>query len=233
MSQKSCNIVPIITLDGPSGSGKGAIALNLSSHLGWNLLNSGDIYRVLAYLAIKSNVKLDDGMRLSEIAGESSFEFKVDGKETRVICGQKDVTNIIADEKYASIASQIAIIKVVRDRLLLKQKSFAKMPGLIAEGRDMGTVVFPDAQLKVFITAAAEERANRRFKQLKEKGITVKIPQLIKEILARDERDRSRRESPLLPHSDSIVIDTTCLSIEEVVDLVKNLARERFDKTAN
>ena len=232
MAKQSSN-VPIITIDGPSGSGKGTIALNLSSYLGWNILNSGYIYRVLAYLATKSNVELNDEIRLSEIASKSNFEFKVGMNETRVFCEEQDITNIVTDEKYGSIASKIAINKIVRDRLLLKQRGFAKMPGLIAEGRDMGTVVFPNAQLKVFITATAEERAKRRFKQLKEKGITVKIAQLIEEILARDKRDRNRLESPLVPHLDSIMIDTTCLTIEEVVDLVRNLATERFDKIAN
>ena len=150
--------------------------------------------------------------------------------EQKVICEDEDITDIIADEYLGGLASKIAINKKIRDELVGKQRDFVKFPGLVAEGRDMGTIIFPNAQLKIFITAGVEERARRRCNQLKEMGITVKIPQLIDEILVRDERDRNRLESPLVPHSDSVVIDTTCLSVKEVTTLAENLARKRFEK---
>ena len=225
--------IPVIAIDGPSGAGKGTIASNLSSMFGWNLLNSGYIYRSTAFLAKKNRVPISEELKVLEIVREANFEFIISSTGTKVICEQEDITDKISDEYYGSLASKIAINKKLRDELVEKQRSFVKPPGLIAEGRDMGTVIFPNAQLKVFITAGAEERAKRRRDQLKEMGITVKISHLIDEILARDERDRNRLESPLVPHFDSVLIDTTCLSVEEVISLVRNLARKRFEKIDN
>ena len=225
--------VPVIAIDGPSGAGKGTIASNLSSLFGWNLLNSGYIYRATAFLVKKNSVLISEESKVLKIVREANFEFKISSNGTKVICEQEDITDKISDEYYGGLASKIAINKKLRDELVEKQRSFVKPPGLIAEGRDMGTVIFPNAQLKVFITAGAEERAKRRCDQLKEMGITAKISHLIEEILARDERDRNRLESPLVPHSDSILIDTTCLSVEEVIGLVRNLARKRFEKIDN
>ena len=223
--------IPVITIDGPSGAGKGAIAYNLSALFGWNLLNSGYIYRATAFLVKKKRISISEESRVLEIVRGAKIEFRLCSSGTKVICEEEDITHIISDEYHGGLASKIAINKKIRDELVGKQRGFVKFPGLVAEGRDMGTVIFPNAQLKMFITAGVEERARRRCNQLKEMGITVKIPQLIDEILVRDERDRNRLESPLLPHSDSVLIDTTCLSVEEVIGLVENLARERFEKT--
>ena len=222
--------IPVITIDGPSGAGKGAIASNLSALFGWNLLNSGYIYRATAFLAKKKRISISEESRVLEIVREAKFEFRSCSSGTKVICEDEDITDIIADEYHGGLASKIAINKKIRDELVGKQRGFVKFPGLVAEGRDMGTIIFPNAKLKIFITAGVEERARRRCNQLKEMGITVKIPQLIDEILVRDERDRNRLESPLVPHSDSVVIDTTCLSVGEVMSLVENLARKRFEK---
>ena len=222
--------IPVITIDGPSGAGKGAIAYNLSALFGWNLLNSGYIYRATAFLVKKKRISISEESRVLEIVREAKFEFRSGSSETKVICEDEDITDIIADEYLGGLASKIAINKKIRDELVGKQRDFVKFPGLVAEGRDMGTIIFPNAQLKIFITAGVEERARRRCNQLKEMGITVKIPQLIDEILVRDERDRNRLESPLVPHSDSVVIDTTCLSVKEVTTLAENLARKRFEK---
>ena len=222
--------IPVITIDGPSGAGKGAIASNLSALFGWNLLNSGYIYRATAFLVKKKRISISEESRVLEIVREAKFEFRSGSSETKVICEDEDITDIIADEYLGGLASKIAINKKIRDELVGKQRDFVKFPGLVAEGRDMGTIIFPNAQLKIFITAGVEERARRRCNQLKEMGITVKIPQLIDEILVRDERDRNRLESPLVPHSDSVVIDTTCLSVKEVTTLAENLARKRFEK---
>lgn len=232
-TEKKQSNVPVITLDGPSGSGKGTIALALSSQLKWNLLNSGYIYRAMAFLAIKKNISPNEEAKILELVSNSSFELKVLKNQTRVFCEKEDITEIISDECYGNVASRIAVNKSVRNELIAKQRDFAKPPGLIAEGRDMGTVLFPNAELKIFITAAPKERAMRRAKQLKEKGITVRLSPLIDEILARDKRDRDRLESPLIPHSDSIMIDTTCLSVREVVSLVRILAIGKFEHIAN
>lgn len=226
-------LIPVITIDGPSGAGKGAIASNLSALFGWNLLNSGYIYRATAFLAKKKRIQISEESRVLEIVREAKFEFRSCPSGTKVICEDEDITDIIADEYHGGLASKIAINKKIRDELVGKQRSFVKFPGLVAEGRDMGTIIFPNAQLKIFITAGVEERARRRCNQLKEMGITVKISHLIDEILARDERDRNRLESPLVPHFDSVLIDTTCLSVEEVISLVRNLARKRFEKIDN
>ena len=222
--------IPVITIDGPSGAGKGAIASNLSALFGWNLLNSGYIYRATAFLVKKKRISISEESRVLEIVREAKFEFRSGSSGTKVICEDEDITDIIADEYLGGLASKIAINKKIRDELVGKQRGFEKFPGLVAEGRDMGTIIFPNAQLKIFITAGVEERARRRCNQLKEMGITVKLPQLIDEILVRDERDRNRSESPLVPHSDSVIIDTTCLSVKEVTTLVENLARKRFEK---
>ena len=230
MVSSSNSLIPVITIDGPSGAGKGAIACNLSALFGWNLLNSGYIYRATAFLAKKKRISISEVSRVLEIVREAEFKFRLCSGGTRVICEDEDITDIISDEYHGGLASKIAINKKIRDELVGKQRDFVKFPGLVAEGRDMGTIIFPNAQLKIFITAGVEERARRRCNQLKEMGITVKIPQLIDEILVRDERDRNRLESPLVPHSDSVLIDTTCLSVEEVTSLVGNLARKRFEK---
>ena len=197
---------------------------------GWNLLNSGYIYRATAFLVKKKKNINKRRIEVLEIVREAKFEFRSGSSGTKVICEDEDITDIIADEYLGGLASKIAINKKIRDELVGKQRDFVKFPGLVAEGRDMGTIIFPNAQLKIFITAGVEERARRRCNQLKEMGITVKIPQLIDEILVRDERDRNRLESPLVPHSDSVVIDTTCLSVKEVTTLAENLARKRFEK---
>lgn len=211
--------IPLITLDGPSGSGKGTIATLLAKQLGYNLLDSGAIYRVLAVVAENNGINFDDEDLLVEKAINLEVSFAVDlaqGKQT-IILESADVSEVIRTEIVGSKASRIAALSSVREALLQRQRAFLKMPGLIADGRDMGTVVFPNAPLKFFLTASAEERAQRRFNQLKNAGENVTLGSLIEEIKARDERDTQRQVAPLKAAADAIVIDSTSLTIDQVM----------------
>ena len=206
----------IITIDGPSGSGKGTIAERVAKRLGWRMLDSGAIYRVLGLLAERAGIGNENEGKLAELAKTMPLSF-ASGK---VFLNAEDVTAAIRTETAGNAASKIAVVPEVRAALLEWQRNYAQAPGLVADGRDMGTVVFPAAQLKIFLTASPEERAARRYKQLKEKGLDVNLADLAEEIRERDERDRKRKVAPLVPADSAIQLDTTQLTIEQVTDLV-------------
>ncbi len=215
-------LAPVITIDGPSGSGKGTVAGRLAEHLGWKLLDSGALYRLLAFAAVNHGVALDNEDLLSQLAAHLDVQFvgATEGKAARIVLEGDDVTQAIRNEDVAAGASKVAALPAVREALLQRQRAFQEFPGLVADGRDMGTVVFPDAPLKVFLTASAEERARRRYLQLKAKGDDVSLPRLLDEIRARDERDTQRAIAPLKPAADAIQLDSTELSIEQVLERI-------------
>lgn len=211
----------VITIDGPSGSGKGTVAGLLAASLQWHLLDSGAIYRVLAVAAVKHAVALDNEAALEKLAVSLDVQFVVGSDNNqRIILEGTDVTDSIRNETVGAHASQIAILPAVRSGLLRRQQDFRQAPGLIADGRDMGTVVFSDAPLKVFLTAGAEERARRRYLQLKDKGEAVTLTSLLEEIRARDERDTNRVIAPLKPAEDAIILDSTTMTIEQVLERI-------------
>jgi cytidylate kinase len=209
--------VPVIALDGPSGVGKGTISHLLAARLGWHYLDSGALYRVTGQACLIEGVSWDDHPRVSEVARhlDVSFTTAADG-EVLVCYKGRDVSREIRTEEGGRGASTVAAIPAVREALLERQRNFRSPPGLVADGRDMGTVVFPDASLKIFLTASAAERAERRYKQLIAKGESVSLPRLLEDIEERDLRDSSRAVSPLVPAEDAIVVDTTGTSIEQV-----------------
>ncbi len=213
------NKIPVITIDGPSGAGKGAISLRVAKHLGWHTLDSGAIYRVLAIAAHQNQISLTDETALASLATHLEIHFAPlpDLSGTQVILEGQDVSLSLRTESCGADASQIATKSLVRQALLERLRAFRQAPGLVAEGRDMGTVVFSDALYKFFLTASAEERAKRRYKQLKEKGINAKLSNLITEIAQRDKRDSTRAIAPLIAATDALVIDTTGYPIDKVV----------------
>jgi cytidylate kinase len=210
--------VPVITIDGPSGSGKGTVSQRIATELGWHFLDSGALYRLLACAAGRDGVGLDDAAGLAQLAGHINGEFGVtpDGAEVVRLDGA-DVTAELRTEATGSAASRLAALPEVRAALLAWQRRFRRPPGLVADGRDMGTVVFPDAGLKIFLTARPEVRAARRYKQLKDKGIEVPIEAVVEEVRARDLRDSSREVAPLLPAEDALVIDNSDQDIAATV----------------
>jgi len=218
----------LITVDGPSGVGKGTICLLLSQKLGWPVLDSGALYRLTAVAAMQDDVDETQESKLEQIARSLDIRFESTATGLKYILRNQDVSEKIREEISGNMASKVAAIPGVRAALLEKQRSFANDTGLIADGRDMGTVVFPDAPLKIYLTASAEERAERRYKQLKDKGIDVNIRDLVADLTARDERDSNRTVAPLKPADDAEIIDTTALSIAEVEAKVIQLANERF-----
>ena len=208
--------VPVIAVDGPSGVGKGTLCQALANHFKWHLLDSGAIYRVLALSALKQNIALDDEQKLSQLALNLPLTFDTTGIEVKVLLNNIDVSKDIRPELTGGAASKVAAINSVRTALLQRQRVFRQAPGLIADGRDMGTVVFKDAPVKIFLDASAESRAERRMKQLQDKQNHVKFAEILQEITARDERDRNRTVAPLKPADDALIIDTTSLSIQDV-----------------
>src|SRR5882724_6361373 len=219
---------PIVTIDGPSGSGKGTISRAVARHVGWHLLDSGALYRLVALAGLAAGAASEDQERHAELAAhmDGRFGSDPDGGE-RVWLDGRDVTGEIRSEAAGQGASRVAAWPGVRAALLERQRAFARPPGLVADGRDMGTVVFPGADLKIFLTASPDERALRRYKQLKDKGSDVSLPALSREITERDQRDATRAVAPLKPAPDAEVIDSTSLTIEQVIDRVTVLGRLR------
>lgn len=221
--------IPVLAVDGPGGSGKGTVCRAIAAATGWHLLDSGAIYRALAVAAGRRGLDSDDVEALAEVARglDVAFEPAADGDVVVRVDGA-DVTAELRSETVGDAASRIAAVPKARDALLARQRGFRQAPGLVADGRDMGTVVFPDATLKVFLTASAEERARRRHKQLKEQGVDVNLADLLDEIAVRDERDRTRVVAPLVPAEDAHQVDTTGLPVEAVVEKVLGLLREQL-----
>lgn len=221
--------VPVITIDGPGGSGKGTLAGMLAARLGWHLLDSGALYRLLALAAHNHGADLTNEEMLTGLAAHLDVQFiAAEGdQEQRTVLEGEDVSRVIRTETIGAGASRVAALPAVRQALLARQQAFREMPGLVADGRDMGTVVFPDAQLKIFLTASPEIRAERRYRQLLEKGETASLAGLLDEINARDERDMNRSIAPLRPAEDAILIDSSHMSIENVLETVQAEARKR------
>jgi len=213
------NTIPVITIDGPSGAGKGTITSRLAKHLGWHTLDSGALYRVLALAADHHTISLEDETGLASLATCLDVHFNPlsDLSGVQVILEEQDVSRELRTESCGIVASKMAALPAIRQALLTRQRAFRITPGLVADGRDMGTVVFPDASHKVFLTASCKERANRRYKQLKEKGIDARLTDILIEIKKRDKRDSTRTIAPLIAAVDAQIIDTTGMSIEKVV----------------
>jgi CMP/dCMP kinase len=210
----------IIAIDGPSGSGKGTLSQLIAKHFGYHLLDSGALYRLVALAAVKNNADLQDELAVAAIAASLDVEFDIRGSSTQIMLGDEVVTTAIRTESVGMNASLVAAYPLVRAALLQRQKDFAQLPGLVADGRDMGTTVFPHAQAKIFLTASAEARADRRYKQLADKGIEANLEEIISDIKARDDRDTNRSSSPLKPADDALLLDSTSLSIQEVFDAI-------------
>ncbi len=217
--------MPVITVDGPSGSGKGTVCRLLANKLGWDVLDSGAIYRVLALAALHHQIALDNEEALVPLAANLDVQFLVDSQANagKVILEGEDVSTTIRNEEVGAAASKVAALPRVREALLRRQRAFRTENGLIADGRDMGTVVFPDAPLKIYLTASADERARRRFVELNERGLDVTLSGLLEDIQARDERDTNRAVAPLVPADDAIELDTSELNAQQVFDKVMTL----------
>jgi CMP/dCMP kinase len=223
--------VPVMTIDGPSGSGKGTVSRAAARALGWALLDSGALYRLVALAGRKAGVSLDEGLALARLAGSFDIRFGSGGSGEEVVwLDGQEVTGAIRTEEAGNDASKVAALPVVRAALLERQRRFAIAPGLVADGRDMGTVVFPGAEVKIFLTASAAERAARRHKQLKEKGVAATLAALSLEIAERDLRDMNRAISPLVPSADAVLLDTTAMSVDAVVQRVLEVARGRLSR---
>jgi cytidylate kinase len=221
--------IPVLAIDGPSGAGKGTVSRLAASRLGWNYLDSGALYRAVGVAASWADLDLSDPAALVRCTFDTAIEFREERAGLRVLVNGSDATDELRLETTGTLASAIAAIPEVRSALKERQRAFRREPGLVADGRDMGTVIFPDATAKVFLTASAEERARRRHNQLKEKGVSVTFDGLLREILSRDARDAQRTVAPLKPAEDAVLSDTTGLSIDEVVDRVLALVPARAD----
>jgi cytidylate kinase len=220
-------VAPIVTIDGPGGAGKGTISRMIAEDMGWHLLDSGALYRLTALSALRKGVAVDDAQGLSEQAQNLDVVFAVENGAMQILLEGDDVTQAIRSEGVGNAASQVAALPPVREALLQRQRDFRQTPGLVADGRDMGTVVFPDASLKIYLTASAEERARRRLLQLQQAGEDARLSTLLKEIQARDARDMQRAVAPLKPAEDAVELDTTQLDIPEVVKRIETLLAER------
>lgn len=220
--------MPVITVDGPGGAGKGTLCFSLAERLGWHMLDSGALYRVTAEAARERGLCLDDEAALAALAGQLEVRFLPAAEGlTRVVLGERDISAAIRTEDCGAAASRVAALPSVRTALLESQRRMARLPGLVADGRDMGTVVFPGAPLKIYLTASAEARAQRRLAQLLARGESATLARLLETIEERDARDRNRSESPLVPADDAIQVDSTGLSAAEVLATVLQAARQR------
>lgn len=219
---------PVITVDGPSGAGKGTLCMLLADKLGFHLLDSGAIYRVLALAAIHHGVDTESEDALVPLATHLDVQFIAEGDLVKVILEGEDVSGELRKEETGMAASKVAALPRVREALLRRQRAFSAAPGLVADGRDMGTVVFPEAEAKIFLDASAEERATRRLKQLQQKGLDVKFDDLLSEIQERDDRDRNRPVAPLRPAEDALVLDSTSMNIEQVVEKALNYIESKL-----
>jgi cytidylate kinase len=231
---------PVLTIDGPSGSGKGTIVQLVAQKLGWHMLDSGALYRLVAFGSQNNQLSLDNEDDIANYAANLAVEFKLvnvkpvakkaqDSQELQIILEGNVVGAELRTEVTGNAASKVAAMPKVRQALFQRQRDFRQNPGLVADGRDMGTTIFPDAKVKVFLTASAEERAQRRYKQLKDKGISGNLAALLRDINERDERDSQRSASPLKPAEDAVIIDTSDLSIEQVVEQVLAICEKGFD----
>ena len=215
--------IPVIAIDGPGGSGKGTIAMRLAESLGWHLLDSGALYRLVAVAALDRGVDSGDQQGLARVAAQLEARFGVSANGVEIMLDGARITDRLRAHETSAMASRIAAYPAVRAALVGRQRAFRQPPGLVADGRDMGTVIFPDAFLKIFLTASPEARAQRRYKQLKEKGESVKLSRLSEDIRKRDEQDRTRAVAPLKPAEDAHILDSTEMSIEEVMLAVNDL----------
>ena len=220
-------MIPVLTIDGPSGVGKGTVANIVAAKLKWHILDSGAIYRAFALAASKRDIQIDNTEQLLELASNLDLRFAPDSANNAlgVFLDRQEVSSELRTEKTAELASKFAMIGALRESLLTRQRNFRKPPGLVADGRDMGTVVFKDAPFKVFLIANVEERAKRRLKQLHQRGITGNISHILEDVRKRDERDASRKHSPLRPSKDALIIDTSDLTVDEVVTKVMALVK--------
>lgn len=222
---------PVITIDGPGGSGKGTICRLVAQKLGWHLLDSGAIYRVLALAAIHHNIAAEDEEALQPLAAHLDVQFTCDEQSNvRITLEGENVSQTIRTEQVGSVASKIASLPRVREALLRRQRAFREAPGLVADGRDMGTVVFPGAEVKIFLTADATERARRRYLELKQKGLDVNIDDLLNEIQTRDERDMNRAVAPLKPAADAYMLDSTNKTIDQVLEEVLSFTKKQLNQ---
>ncbi len=216
-------LAPVLTIDGPSGAGKGTISRIIARRMGWHYLDSGALYRAVGVAASWADIDTSDASALVRCTFDTHVQFVEQGDAMRVMVNGTDATDELRLETTGALASAIAAIPEVRAALKERQRAFRELPGLVADGRDMGTVIFPDASYKVFLTASAEERAERRHKQLKDKGVSVNFDDLLREIMVRDARDAQRTVAPLKPADDAVLIDTTGIGIDDVVARVMDL----------
>lgn len=213
-------MIPVVTIDGPSGAGKGTICRLVAQKTGYSLLDSGALYRLAAVASLNAAIDLDDESAVADIAAKLDIQFIAEPNATRVMLDGNDVSADIRTERAGMAASKVAAYPQVREALLQRQRDFCKAPGLVADGRDMGTVVFPDAPVKIFLTASSEERANRRLKQLEEAGVSADYEKILADIQARDEQDSSRVSAPLKPSDDALILDSTTMDIDAVLRAV-------------
>jgi len=226
--------IPVVTIDGPSGSGKGTLACLLAKALGWHILDSGVLYRILALFSLQSRVSPTDEESLVTLTKKMPVEFIItDELSTKILLDGEDISKVIRDEQIGNLASKISAFQSVRSALMGKQRYFRQLPGLVTDGRDMGTLVFPDAEVKLFLVASPEERARRRYNQLKNKGISVTLARIVDEIEQRDRRDSERAVAPLRPAEDSIMIDSSGLTIEDVFLKALDIIQRRLKIGSN